>query len=133
MPTLCIDVDLPMDGEAEWIVGTWFSVSEGPQLHPGPDTWWINGRHRTWGLAQAGFEVAPVLNASFGDLISAWSPDADACFPPDRDDIAGHREVIRWWSTSDEAKAWRLFNPSHATEWSAVLDAWDDRLAKTGR
>lgn len=128
--SLEVVVDFDLTSEAEHIVGMWFRESEAPQCWPGPEAKWNNGRHRTWGLAQAGFDIAPMLNMSFGDAVHFWRPDPLGWPGLDREDLARQRERLHWWSTSPEAHMWRSINPAHAKNWGTVLDAWDNRLRR---
>jgi hypothetical protein len=83
-------------------------------MAPSAGAKWINGRHRTWGMATAGFEFAPALNASFGDDVHFWHPDPNGWPGSDPEDIDSRRRTLEWWMDPPESNILRSANPNYA-------------------
>ncbi|PKQ26639.1 MAG: hypothetical protein CVT64_02730 [Actinobacteria bacterium HGW-Actinobacteria-4] len=125
---------LPMSGrfsrDQERIVYEWFTFGQSPQIDPRRQEW-INGRHRTWGLAQAGFPAIPVFHLSMGDLVHFWHRDPEIWGTLDAESIRWQRKRLRWWSESPKAAGLRALNPNLPQRWSRMIGAWEQRLGFT--
>lgn len=130
-PSVDVELNVDLTVDAQFIVFTWFHSGEAPQWSPGSGHDWLNGRHRTWGVATAGFDVAPILNIPFGDEIHFWRPDLDGWDPLDREDLEYHRADLDWWLHAPDAEIWRNANPLHAEQWGSSLSRWDQRLSSS--
>lgn len=113
--------------QQEWIVFEWFSGSASPQIDPRYDSW-INGRHRSWGLAEAGFAAIPVLHLCMGDLVHFWHRDPEVWGTLDADSLREQREQLQWWREAPDAAQLREMNPCLPNRWSQMLAAWEARL-----
>lgn len=113
--------------EQDWIAGTWFCSSEAPQIGVGDD-YWVNGRHRVWGLKNAGFTIAPVLLMPFCDAIEYWNPAPGDWPPLDANGVANQHDEFTHWLESP----WAGSNPALTARWRVVLGRCDDRIARGG-
>lgn len=125
-------IDGELTRQQEAIVHTWFSESVAAQWSPGTD-YWLNGRHRTWGLKQAGFDYAPVRVIPAGDAIQAWELDPEIGLTFDEHSLGWQQEELDWWVKHDDAGPWRRANPEFGRQWAGLLDRWDRRLATPTR
>lgn len=129
-PVATIQLSTNLTRDQIEIVQFWFSRGEAPQLDAGDDAW-LNGRHRMWGLRDAGFEVAPILLISLSDAIYYLEDDPLGWPPLDAESLGFQADGLDWWRSDPEARPWRTINPDLARRWEDVLSIWALRLAVT--
>ena len=123
-----VEVSTTLTRSQESIVYGWFFQGEAPQWSPEEEAW-LNGRHRTWALKDAGFVSAPCLLIPVGDAIQFW--DDHDWGPLDEQAVEYQRANLGWWMADPIAEAWRSANPIFAARWTEIIERWDRRLAES--